>query len=201
MEYIERLETTLAELENNAGKLSNLPALVKGINELIDLCRVANSSTEKSQEQLDLLNNQLKEKIEELQKILTVEQETKDELLNNIRSALTANTKEQLDAVNSITSVVNNKIAVVESSISVKTAEIDNGIKQNNSKLSENGTKLDSISNDISSVSVKISDYGDKLTGGVDELKTVIPIIKRTQIISIVAACLALVACILSVIL
>lgn len=200
MEYIERLEKTLDELESSAGKLSNLPELVKGINELVDLYREANSSTEKSQKQLDIIGSQLKERVEELQNALKAEQETKDELLNNIRSTLISNNKEQLDVVNSITSAVNNKIAIAESNIIVKATEIDNDVKQTITKISENGNRIDSVSKDILSVSDKICDYGNKTVNGVDELKSVIPIIKRTQAISIVAACLALVACILSVV-
>jgi chromosome segregation ATPase len=200
MEYIERLEKTLDDLERNSGKLSNLPELVKGISELIDLYRESNSSTEKSQQQLDAIADQLKESCEELLKALKTEQETKDELLNTIRTILTANNKEQLDAVNSVTSVVNNKIAIVESNIEVKTNEIDNNVKKTSSKVDENGGKLDGVSKDVSSVSEKIGDYGDRLTGSVDEIKSVLPIIKRTQMIAMVAAGLALLACVLSVI-
>ena len=197
MEYIERLEKTLSELENNSGKLANLPELVKGINELISHYRETNDSVVKSQKDLEKIEGQLSERIEELQKALKLEQESKDELLNKIRSVLTANNKEQLDAVNSITTVVNNKIAVAESNLTVKTTEIDNDVKLVDSKISENGNKLDAVTKNISSIEEKLCTYGDKTLADMSELKLLIPIIKRTQIFSIVTAVLALVACIL----
>lgn len=200
MEYIERLEKTLEELENNSGKLADLPELVKGVNELIGLYHEANESVEKSRESLNQIEDQLKERIEELQKALKLEQETKGELLNNIKSVLTANNKEQLDAVNSITSVVNNKIEIAESNITVKATEIDNETKLINTKVSENGIKIDNVAKDIAAVTDKMCEYGDKISGDLNELKTLTPVIKRTQIFSIVAALLALVACVLSIV-
>lgn len=198
MEYIERLEKALSELENNSGKLANLPELVKGINELISIYRETNDSVVKSQKDLEKIEGQLRERIEELQKALQLEQESKDELLNKIRSVLTANNKEQLDAVNSITTVVNNKIAIAESNLTVKTTEVDNDVKLVGSKTTENGNKLDAITKNISYIEEKMCTYGDKTLSDMSELKLLIPIIKKTQIFSIVAAVLALMACILN---
>lgn len=199
MEYIDRLEKTLGELENNSGKLANLPELVKGVNELIALYRETNESVVKSKESLDEIEVRLRERIEELNKELKLEQDAKDELLNNVRSVLTANNREQLDAVNSVTSVVNNKIAITESNIIVKTTEIDNDLKLISARVAENSTKIESLHEDISGISNKMCELGDKISNDLAEIKTMMPVIKRTHIFSIVAAILALCACVLNI--
>lgn len=201
MEYIERLEKSLSELENNSGKLASLPELVKSIKELISLYQEAGETFNQSGKGLKEIESSLKNRLEELEKAIKKEQEHKDELLNTIRSALTANNKEQLDAVNSVTTVVGNKITIAESNMIAKSTEIDNGVKRVEAKTIENSTKIDSSITGIANVGEKVCTYGDATTKDLGEMKNMIPIIKRTQIISIIAAVLALAACIISVVL
>jgi len=199
MEHIERLEKVLSDLESNAGKLSSLPELVQGIKEIISLYKEANDSINQSGIELKEIEKVLNERLEDLQKTLKVEQESKDELMNSIRSILTSNNKEQLDAVNSITTVVGNKISVAESNLTVKATEIENGVKHVELKATENETKLLGITNGVASLGEKVASYGDANSADLKELILLIPIIKRTQIIAIVGAVLALAACIIGI--
>lgn len=201
MEHIKRLETILADLENSSGKLADVPVLVKEIRELVAIYKEGNELVEKTRINLDAAEKELMHRLGDLERTLKLERETKEELMNNIRSTLTANNKEQLDAVNSITTVVNNKIAVAESNLNVTITDIRADIRQVDLKAVDNGGKIDSAIEKINKADEKVSTYGDKTSADLGEIKLVIPIVKRTQIIAIVAAVLSLTACILSVVL
>ncbi len=200
MEYIERLEKILNDLENNSGKLAEVPEITKSVKELIALFQESGDAIVQSTTALRKNEQQLREGLEELRGVLKKEQESKDELINTVRTALTSNNKEQLDAVNSINTIISNKISVVESNLTAKTTEIDNGIKRVESKSSENSVKLDGTISGIEKVEEKVRSYGDTISSDTGELKMIIPLIKRIQIISIAAAVFALVACILSIV-
>ena len=196
MDYLKELENTITELENNSKKMAALPDLVKGIKNFNNIYAKSMESTEKSAENLKQTEANLKKRLEELEAILKEEKESRDELLNNIRSVLTANNKEQLDAVNSITSVVNNKITVAESNLTVKTTSIESDIKSVEVKVADNINKTDKLTSDVSETKEKIDSFGTSIRNDIGEIKNKIPVIDRIQIISIVAVITGVLSCI-----
>lgn len=200
MDYIERLEKSLVELEEGAGKLSNIPELIHAISELITIYKDGTNTIEQSGERMSELENALSEKIDELEVAVKKEQESRDELINSIRTTLTSNNREQIEAVNSVTTLVNNKVAVVESNLGVKIAEIDNESKKLFGVVQENSNKADTIALGVAGVGDKVMKVGEETAANIEELKQFIPLVKRVQILSIIGIVIAVIGCILGIV-
>lgn len=181
MDYLDKLENAISDFEENSGKLSDIPVLTENVKNLVTIYKDGAEEFNDSQKRASELNEKMESAIGELQKALELEQQSRDELLNSIKAAMIENNKAQIEAVNSVTTLVNNKVSVAESNLTVKAREIENGVSSLEGKVSENGTKIDKTASDVT------------------DIKTVIPAIKRTQIFAVLAVIGSIASCVIGV--
>jgi chromosome segregation ATPase len=179
MDYLDKLENAISDFETNSGKLSDIPVLTENVKNLVTIYKDGAEEFDNSQNRVNELNEKLESAVDELQKTLELEQQSRDELLTSIKAAMIENNKAQIEAVNSVTTLVNNKVSVAESNLTVKAREIEEKVGTVDEKVSENGTKIDNTSMDLTD--------------------TVIPAIKRTQIFAVLAVIGSIASCVIGV--
>ncbi|MDD6254398.1 MAG: hypothetical protein PUA82_00035 [Eubacteriales bacterium] len=195
MDYIDKLEKAIENFEETSGRLSEIPQLTEKIRELIKIYSEGASEQEDSRKKLEELNDNLSSSIDKLSKALELEQKSHDELITEIKTTLIENNKAQVETINSITTIINNKVAAAESSLSLKAVETGNNIKALDLKVSQNRTKLEKTDSDLAAMKSDLNAVKADLI----EIKNVNPVIRRTQIIAVIAALCSAASCVIGV--
>lgn len=195
MDYIDKLEKAIENFEETSGRLSEIPQLTEKIRELIKIYSEGASEQEDSRKKLEELNDNLSSSIDKLSKALELEQKSHDELITEIQTTLIENNKAQVETINSITTIINNKVAAAESSLSLKAVETGNNIKALDLKVSQNRTKLEKTDSDLAAMKSDLNAVKADLI----EIKNVNPVIRRTQIIAVIAALCSAASCVIGV--
>lgn len=195
MDYIDKLENAIENFEETSGRLSEIPQLTEKIRELIKIYSEGASEQEDSRKKLEELNDNLSSSIDKLSKALELEQKSHDELITEIKTTLIENNKAQVETINSITTIINNKVAAAESSLSLKAVETGNNIKALDLKVSQNRTKLEKTDSDLAAMKSDLNAVKADLI----EIKNVNPVIRRTQIIAVIAALCSAASCVIGV--
>lgn len=195
MDYIDKLENAIENFEETSGRLSEIPQLTEKIRELIKIYSEGASEQEDSRKKLEELHDNLSSSIDKLSKALELEQKSHDELITEIKTTLIENNKAQVETINSITTIINNKVAAAESSLSLKAVETGNNIKALDLKVSQNRTKLEKTDSDLAAMKSDLNAVKADLI----EIKNVNPVIRRTQIIAVIAALCSAASCVIGV--
>ena len=86
-------------------------------------------------------------------------------------------------------------MAAAESSLSLKAVETGNNIKALDLKVSQNRTKLEKTDSDLAAMKSDLNAVKADLI----EIKNVNPVIRRTQIIAVIAALCSAASCVIGV--
>lgn len=218
MEYLDRLGNAIQSLENSSDKLSKIPELLVATEGLIEEVVEEKDVVEKSYKELDKLRIGMEEQNEELSKLTEENKRSLDHTIAVVKEELLKNKKENIEAIDSVTTIVSNKLSVSESNLQsvlgekIKSSEnnlqvtlsdkITAAEKNLNTTLSDKVTtteeelkevvqkNTDSVIECIHSLSAKVEEY-NKTAVEVREL------VKQTRILVIVSIVLSVIAIII----
>lgn len=180
MEYLKRLEESLAVLEDSADKLSQIPQLLKGIIELVNEIQKEKDEFSKKYSELENIKTIMEKQSKDICDYIEVEKKTREEFITTMKSILIQNNKENIEVYNALSTTISHKVEVTENNLNTS---VSTGV----AKLSEN----------IAGTDAKIEQSFETLNVDVKETKTMIPIVFRTQILVIVAIIVGIAGCIL----
>lgn len=198
MEYIERLKQSLSSLEESADKLSKIP-------ELISLTGGLAEEFVGEKKELDKIKDDIEENTKTIKSLTEKNEKILDTTISTVKEELIRNKKETLEAVDSISITISNKINVLDSNldaaISLKANDIQNTTKQivedKGNKIHEKlNSSIIQESHSIQSVEMELLDSITIVNSGIVELKKELNITKN---IAIAATILGIISVILSI--
>ena len=184
MDYLERLNAAITDLQNNADRLAQISELISLLAELTNEVREEKQQLSENQEQIDGLLSEIKLETEAVTKLTENSSKQFEEIITIVKEELIKTKKENIEAIDSISTTLGNKISLLDSNINtkidLKSSELNQifqkSLQENNDKISEQFLKNNDSINQINT-DVKNNNKIIKIIGGISALGVVLGII------------------------
>ena len=184
MDYLERLNAAIADLQNNADRLAQISELISLLAELTNEVREEKQQLSENQEQIDGLLSEIKLETEAVTKLTENSSKQFEEIITIVKEELIKTKKENIEAIDSISTTLGNKISLLDSNINTKidlrSSELNQtfqkSLQENNDKISEQFLKTNDSINQINT-DVKNNNKIIKIIGGISALGVVLGVI------------------------
>lgn len=142
MDYLERLEKSIAEFETGNEKLAKIPELINEIVKLLAEVQGEKADMGEKMAQLEVLKTQINEQASLINGMLEKEKKVCDEFITTMSSTLIQRTQEHINMYNTLSS-----------SVSLSETSLSNKIKDSSDKVNE---RIDAIEKKIDNCFVKL---------------------------------------------
>ena len=184
MDYLERLNAAITDLQNNADRLAQISELISLLAELTNEVREEKQQLSENQEQIDGLLSEIKLETEAVTKLTENSSKQFEEIITIVKEELIKTKKENIEAIDSISTTLGNKISLLDSNINTKidlrSSELNQtfqkSLQENNDKISEQFLKTNDSINQINT-DVKNNNKIIKIIGGISALGVVLGVI------------------------
>ena len=184
MDYLERLNAAITDLQNNADRLAQISELISLLAELTNEVREEKQQLSENQEQIDGLLSEIKLETEAVTKLTENSSKQFEEIITIVKEELIKTKKENIEAIDSILITLGNKISLLDSNINTKidlrSSELNQtfqkSLQENNDKISEQFLKTNDSINQINT-DVKNNNKIIKIIGGISALGVVLGVI------------------------
>ena len=184
MDYLERLNAAITDLQNNADRLAQISELISLLAELTNEVREEKQQLSENQEQIDGLLSEIKLETEAVTKLTENSSKQFEEIITIVKEELVKTKKENIEAIDSISTTLGNKISLLDSNINTKidlrSSELNQtfqkSLQENNDKISEQFLKTNDSINQINT-DVKNNNKIIKIIGGISALGVVLGVI------------------------
>lgn len=184
MDYLERLNAAIADLQNNADRLAQISELISLLAELTNEVREEKQQLSENQKQIDGLLSEIKLETEAVTKLTENSSKQFEEIITIVKEELVKTKKENIEAIDSISITLGNKISLLDSNINtkidLKSSELNQifqkSLQENNDKISEQFLKTNDSINQINT-DVKNNNKIIKIIGGISALGVVLGVI------------------------
>ena len=184
MDYLERLNAAIADLQNNADRLAQISELISLLAELTNEVREEKQQLSENQKQIDGLLSEIKLETEAVTKLTENSSKQFEEIITIVKEELVKTKKENIEAIDSISTTLGNKISLLDSNINtkidLKSSELNQifqkSLQENNDKISEQFLKTNDSINQINT-DVKNNNKIIKIIGGISALGVVLGVI------------------------
>lgn len=184
MDYLERLNAAIADLQNNADRLAQISELISLLAELTNEVREEKQQLSENQKQIDGLLSEIKLETEAVTKLTENSSKQFEEIITIVKEELVKTKKENIEAIDSISTTLGNKISLLDSNINtkidLKSSELNQifqkSLQENNDKISEQFLKINDSINQINT-DVKNNNKIIKIIGGISALGVVLGVI------------------------
>ena len=184
MDYLERLNAAITDLQNNADRLAQISELISLLAELTNEVREEKQQLSENQKQIDGLLSEIKLETEAVTKLTENSSKQFEEIITIVKEELIKTKKENIEAIDSISTTLGNKISLLDSNINTKidlrSSELNQtfqkSLQENNDKISEQFLKTNDSINQINT-DVKNNNKIIKIIGGISALGVVLGVI------------------------
>ena len=184
MDYLERLNAAIADLQNNADRLAQISELISLLAELTNEVREEKQQLSENQKQIDGLLSEIKLETEAVTKLTENSSKQFEEIITIVKEELVKTKKENIEAIDSISTTLGNKISLLDSNVNtkidLKSSELNQifqkSLQEHNDKISEQFLKTNDSINQINT-DVKNNNKIIKIIGGISALGVVLGVI------------------------
>ena len=120
MDYLERLNAAIADLQNNADRLAQISELISLLAELTNEVREEKQQLSENQKQIDGLLSEIKLETEAVTKLTENSSKQFEEIITIVKEELVKTKKENIEAIDSILITLGNKISLLDSNVNTK---------------------------------------------------------------------------------
>ena len=120
MDYLERLNAAITDLQNNADRLAQISELISLLAELTNEVREEKQQLSENQKQIDGLLSEIKLETEAVTKLTENSSKQFEEIITIVKEELMKTKKENIEAIDSISTTLGNKISLLDSNINTK---------------------------------------------------------------------------------
>ena len=161
MEYLERLTKSIESLEDNTDKISKIPELLKAMKDLTEEIIKEKDAIFDSEKKLDVLKEAIMKESNNLADLTEENNRVFETMITTIKDEFLKNKKDNIEAVDSISTRLSNKLSVTESNIQTvmnnKLSEVEGNVNELKNVVQEcnrNVVKIRNTANQIRIIAI-----------------------------------------------